>query len=390
MALAGGDHTTEGNPVRVRPLFSTLLGTALAASVVASIAPASHAASGPIVIAVEAPLTGAQAANGRDMLRGVQLAVRQANANGGVLGRRVTIVPVDDQANPDLAKAAVAKAVKAGAVAVIGPYNSSVGVVNLPIYLKRTIVPVHMTSTNDTDGEGVTVQPKNNQISPTELAYVEASGATSVTMLVDPSTYTQGMADRLNDGLVSKGVTVTQIPIAEGQADYAAQVAQALATNPGLIYVSTYYPEGAKIATALEATAPSSPACLMGLANVDPSFVAEASLAAAQRCVFSGVPTAAEMPGKRAATFVKDYRKTFDKEPGVWGIFTYDSANVLFTAMEKAGSTSFAAVLQKLQKTKNFAGATGKITIDPQTGNRRVVPVYILKVDAAGEFVVVS
>lgn len=173
MALAGGDHTTEGNPVRVRPLISTLLGTALAASVVASIAPASHAASGPIVIAVEAPLTGAQAANGRDMLRGVQLAVRQANANGGVLGRRVTIVPVDDQANPDLAKAAVAKAVKAGAVAVIGPYNSSVGVVNLPIYLKRTIVPVHMTSTNDTDGEGVTVQPKNNQISPTELAYVE-------------------------------------------------------------------------------------------------------------------------------------------------------------------------------------------------------------------------
>jgi len=94
--------------------------------------------------------------------------------------------------------------------------------------------------------------------------------------------------------------------------------------------------------------------------------------------------------GGMQATFVKDYRKTFDKEPGVWGIFTYDSANVLFTAMEKAGSTSFAAVLQKLQKTKNFAGATGKITIDPQTGNRRVVPVYILKVDAAGDFVVVS
>ena len=371
--------------MRIRSVVAAGLGIfVLAGGLAGGVA---QAAPAPIVIAVEAPLSGSQAANGRDMLRGVQLAVREANAAGGVLGRRVKIVAVDDQANPDLAQASVTKAKKAGAVAVIGPYNSSVGVINLPLYLQNKITPVHMTSTNDTDGEGVTVQPKNDQISPVELAYVESTGARSVTMLVDPSLYTQGMADRLSSGLTAAGVAVTQIPITEGQADYTAEVAQALAGNPGLVYVSTYYPEGSKIATALQA-AGSAPSCLMGLANVDPSFISGSSLAAAQRCVFSGVPTAAEMPGKRAAAFVRDYRKTFKKEPGVWGIFTYDSAKVLFDAMKETGKTAFSPVLGELKKTDNYKGATGTITIDPATGNREVVPVYILTVDERGEFVI--
>ncbi len=345
-------------------------------------------ASTPIVVAVEAPLSGPQKANGRDMLRGVRLAARQVNASGGVLGRRIKVVPVDDRANPDLAASVVDEAADAGAVAVIGPYNSSVGVINLPLYLKRGIVPVHMTSTNDTDGEGVTVQPKNNQVSPTELAYVEASGASSVVMLVDPSLYTQGMADRLADSLRSEGIAVTQIPVAEGQSDYSAEVTQALDLAPDLVYVSTYYPEGAKIATALQASSANGPACLMGLANVDPSFIAATTVDTAQRCVFSGVPAAPQMPGDRAAQFVSDYERAFDREPGVWGIFTYDSANVLFAALEQAGDTNFAPVLKELERTRGFAGATGEIAIDPKTGNRKVVPVYILEVDDTGTFVV--
>jgi len=353
--------------------------------------PAASAAPAPLIIAVEAPLTGSQAANGKDMLRGVILAAREVNARGGVLGHPVKIVRIDDKADPALAKSSVAKAKRAGAFAVVGPYNSSVGVINLPLYLKNSIVPVHMTSTNDTDGEGVTVQPKNNQISPVESTYVLSTGTASVAMLVDPSTYTQGMADRLASSLTSQGVSVTQIPIAEGQADYTSEVAQALATSPGLLYSSTYYPEGSKIAIAIEAaTTASSTKCLMGLANVDPTFVTEAGLAASQRCVFSGVPTAAQMPGKRAAAYVRAYERAFDKEPGVWGIFTYDSARLLFASIERAGRTTFDSALAKLKHTRNYAGATGTITIDPDTGNRRVVPVYILDVDDAGEFVVIQ
>ena len=162
--------------MRATTLASVTVSGALVLSGIA-MAPASQAASSDIVIGVEAPLTGAQASNGQDMLRGVKLAVAQANAKGGVMGRKVRIVELDDQADPNKAAAMVTKAKAAGVTAVVGPYNSSVGILNLPLYLKAGIVPVHMTSTNDTDGMGVTVQPKNNQISPIESAYATSIGA---------------------------------------------------------------------------------------------------------------------------------------------------------------------------------------------------------------------
>jgi hypothetical protein len=62
-------------------------------------------------------------------------------------------------------------------------------------------------------------------------------------------------------------------------------------TKPDLLYVSTYFPEGVEIVKALTAAGPK-PRCLMGLANVDNGFLAKTTLAAAQRCVFSGVPAA--------------------------------------------------------------------------------------------------
>ncbi len=127
------------------------LGTAAAALAVAP-ANAAPKGKGAIVIAVEAPLTGAQASNGIDMARGVQLAVDEVNAQGGIKGRKLTLVKLDDQADPKLAADMVTAAQKAGAVAVVGPYNSSVGVVNLPLYIKAGITPVQMTSTDQTSG----------------------------------------------------------------------------------------------------------------------------------------------------------------------------------------------------------------------------------------------
>ena len=343
---------------------------------------------GTISIGFEGPLTGSQAANGQDMLRGVQLAVREYNARGGFAGRKVQIVKADDKADPSIAKAVANKAIKAGVVAVVGPYNSSVGIVNLPTYIKAKVVPVHMTSSDDTTGKGVTVQPKNSQISPVEFDFISKVWKPSkVSMLVDPSAYTQSMADRLKTSLEKQGVLVTQVPITEGQASYTAQVKQALTNNPSVVYVSTYFPEGAKIAAELRATG--NPAkCFAGLANQDPAFVTAAGIPASQHCVFSGVPDPSQMPTAR--TYVKAYAKAFPgKTPGTWGTFTYDSARILFRAWDKAATPfNYGKVLADLKKTTNFVGATGKITINKQ-GIRPNVPVSILTVDSTGFFDVV-
>ena len=339
---------------------------------------------GTIGIAMEGPLTGAQGSNGQDMLRGVQLAVKQYNAKGGYYGRMVQIVQVDDQANPVKALPAAAKAIKAKVVAVVGPFNSSVGLVNLPVYTKAKIVPVQMTSTDDTTGYGVTVQPKNSQISPVESNYIlKVLKPAKVSMITTDSAYTTGMSSRLKAALEPKGVLVTNIVVQENQADYTAAVEQALTDNPTVVYLSTYFPEGAKIAAALKATG--NPAkCFAGLANQDPGFITAAGIPASQNCVFSGVPDPSQF--LTAKGYVAAYKKAFPgKTPGTWGTFTYDSANILFASWKKADPFTYGDVLARLKKTKNFKGATGKITINSQ-GNRPNVPVSILTVDAAGDF----
>ncbi len=368
--------------LRITAMSALALGTLAATVVVPAQAAQSKA---PIVIAVEAPLTGAQASNGIDMARGVQLAVDEVNASGGIKGRKIRLVKLDDMADPKLAADMVTAAQKAGAVAVVGPYNSSVGLVNLPLYIKAGITPVQMTSTDQTTGMGITVQPKNSQISPVEVKYITGQKVKKVAMLVDPSDYTQGMADRTRTALTAAGITVTSTPITEGAADYTAQVKTALSTSPDLVYVSTYYPEGSKIAKSLT-SAKTTAQCFMGLANVDPAFVTEAGVANAARCKFSGVPAAAQLP--TAAIFTKSFTKAFSTAPGVWGVFTYDSTKLLADALKSVGNTKYQPVLNQLLKTKNYKGQTGLITIDKKTGNRTNVPVFILTVNSSGTFTI--
>lgn len=372
--------------MKLRPLPMAVAGVAATAMMLTGIASPVHAAKDqPIVIALEAPLSGAQSANGRDMLRGARLAAKQINAKGGVAGRHLKIVGIDDGADPGKARAAVRQAVKAGAVAVVGPFNSSVGVRNLPLYVDNKIFPMRMTSAVSTEGFGATTQPMESQIAPVEVASIVASGVTSVAMLVDPSTYTATIASQTKSGLVAAGITVTEVSIAEGQSSYTAQIDEALAGNPGMLYSSTYYPEGSIIAKELAALN-TDVACFMGMANVDPEFVSEAGLAASRNCTFSGVPAAPQLP--TAKKYTAAYEREFTKRPGVWGAFTYDSVLVLAEAMSKSKSVKYAAVKKAVLATRSFRGATGSISFEQRTGNRVKVPVSILRVNARGVFVI--
>ena len=356
---------------------------------------AGSSSTGPLLIAVEGPQSGPQAANGLDQLRGVRLAVKQLNAHGGLWdGRKVAVFAADDKADAANAKAVARQVIAKGIRFLIGPYNSSVGIANLALYRRNHVLPLWMTSRDETAGVGATVQPMNTQIAPVEQRYVKIVRAKHVAMLVDDTpngAFTKGMAERLRAALERDGASVTWTSVLEAtdpgatESYYADRVVDALKSNPDLVYVSTYFPAGVQIAKALAASG-TTPRCLMGLANVDNGFVAKATLAEAQRCVFSGVPAATEMPS--AKTYVRQYRATLRKTPGVWGSFTYDSARILFAAIDRAKSYGFAAVERQLRATKGYRGATGTIRINRKTGYRTNVPVSILRVDSRKRFVI--
>ena len=184
--------------------------------------PSVSSQAGAFRIGLEAPLTGAQSELGQGMLRGAQLAADKLNTNGGVLGNQVSIVPIDDAADPATGTAA-AKAAVEGIDAVVGPYNSGVGLATLPIYLDAGLVPMRLTSADNTAGLGFTLQPMTSQIAPTAGAALgDWLKAKSVAIIYDDTAdYTQQAATALQGDLRARGVDVSAfIPITAGQATY--------------------------------------------------------------------------------------------------------------------------------------------------------------------------
>src|SRR5262245_28676483 len=182
---------------RAAPVIA-LLALGIAAAVMPVASAGSSRSQAPLVIAVEGPQSGSQAANGLDQLRGVRLAVKELNARGGLWnGRRVAIFAADDKGDATRAKPVARTVIAKGIRFVIGPYNSSVGIENLPLYRRHHTLPLWMTSRDETAGLGATVQPMNTQIAPIEARYAKQLGVKRVSMLVDDTpngAFTKGMA----------------------------------------------------------------------------------------------------------------------------------------------------------------------------------------------------
>ena len=338
-------------------------------------------------IGLEAPLTGAQSELGQGMLQGAQLAASQLNASGGIRNQTVEIVAIDDAADPATGIAA-ANAAVADLDAVVGPYNSGVGLATLPIYIQAGLVPMRLTSADNTAGLGFTLQPMTSQIAPTAGAAIsDWLKAGSVAIIYDSSAdYTNQAATALRDNLAGRGVTVSAfVPIAPGQSSYTEALAQANATAPAVTYLATYFPEAAVMAKEL-AAANSSSTCVADYSAFDNGFIANAGIAAAQRCDVLGVPAPSDFSG--ASARVAEFQQEFGAPPNVWSPYTYDSVLLLADAVTRANSTDPQQLSAALADTKGWTGWTGGVAFESPSGNRVPSQVAVLKVNADGQFTV--
>ena len=85
----------------------------------------------PIQLVGLLELSGAGASVGKNMKDGLELAVKEINASGGVLGRKLEVTVFDTQTNPSIAKALVQRAIDMDAYAVIGPIFSGSMIVSM-------------------------------------------------------------------------------------------------------------------------------------------------------------------------------------------------------------------------------------------------------------------
>jgi branched-chain amino acid transport system substrate-binding protein len=208
-------------------------------------------AANTIRIAAVAPITGSQGEVGQDLVNGIRLAVDEVNRTGGVLGRQVELVVLDDAADPKQA-VAVAQRILAdrSIVGIVGHMNSGTTKPASAVYGPAGIPVVMPVPTNPE----ITEQGYQNlfRIPPTDFQQGEAVAEYGVTragkkrfaIIHDKTDYGQPLAEVVRRRVEQLGGTVVAFEgVSEGDKDFRAVLTRIKQASPDAIFFGGIYNE---------------------------------------------------------------------------------------------------------------------------------------------------
>ncbi len=337
----------------------------LAASAFALIAGAASAQ--PIKIANIVELSGAGATSGTNFKNGVELAVREINAAGGILGRKIETNTADTQSNPGVAKGLATKAVDDGVFAVFGPVFSGSILVSMAETRKAEIP-------NFTGGEAAAITKQGNPYifrtsftqdtaMPKVARYIANNlKAKTVALIYVNNDFGKGGKDALIKALEPLGVKVTtDISTDQNQVDFSAAVLKAKQANTDVVFAYTNEEESARLLRELRKQGVTKP--IVGETVLTSQKVIELAGEAANGAVAHvGLTVDAPIPAMRAfrAKFEKEWKFTPDHN----GIKGYTGVYVLKAAIEKAGKVDRGLVVKTLHGLKLKAADHPGILMD--------------------------
>jgi branched-chain amino acid transport system substrate-binding protein len=337
-----------------------------------------------IRIGAAGQLTGPEAVFGSDMLNGVKLAVEEWNAKGGVLGKKIELVPGDDQAEPRQAVAVANKFVNEGVVGVVGHFNSSCSIPASEVYNKAGIPQISHASTNPKLTEQGFVDVfrvcgRDDQQGKAAADFaLQKLKVRRVGIIHDKTTYGQGFAEEFKKSLGPAVEIVAYEGITKGEKDYSPVVTKVKAANPDLVFFGGIYTEGGLLIRQFKAVGGTAP--FIGGDGIMSEELVKIGGPAVDGSYATFGPDTKDSPAARG--FNEIYRKKYG-EPGVYSVYAYDAANILLQAIQKAGNTDGKAVTAAIRASE-FNCALGHIQFDAK-GDVKESPYVVWKVES-GKF----
>lgn len=337
-----------------------------------------------IVIGHYASMTGSTAHFGQDTDKAVRLAVDEANAAGGVLGKKLKVVTLDTRGDSAEAANAVTRLIDVEkSVAILGEVASSLSLSGGRVAQRRKIPMVSPSSTNPKVTEVGDFIFRVCFLDPFQGKVMakfarETLKIDKVAILKDvKNDYSIGLSDAFKESFEKMGgKIVAEQSYGQGDTDFSAQVTAIKGTEAQAIFVPGYYAEVGAIARTAERLGVKVP--LLGGDGWDAPDLFKIGGEAINGSYFSNhfAPDAAT---PKAQKFVADFKAKYSIEPTGLGALGYDAAAVLIDAMKRAGKTDSDALRSALADTKNFEGVTGAITIDPQRNAQKSA--VVLKIE---------
>lgn len=362
-------------------LLAALMVCVLAALPLAGCQNGDDAGSGDkIAIGGLAPLTGSVSVYGIATDNGVKLAFEEINKAGGVLGKQINYIPLDEKGDPTEATNAYRKLVNQDkVVAIIGDVTSKPAAAvaqasqqdNIPI-LTATATALNVTEAGKNIFRVCFTDPEQGDIM---ANYVKKLGKKTAAVIYDTSDdYSKGLRDSFKETAAELGITVAADEgFAKGAVDFRPQLTNIKSKNPDVLFIPTYYEQAALIAVQAKELGLNTQ--LIGADGWDGVIgkVDKTNMDAVNGAYYCSQYTA-ESTDERVQNFIKNYKAKYNMDPNQFAVLGYDAAYMMAEAIRKAGSTDKQAIIDALAKLE-YNGLTGEMHFDE---NRNPVKTAII------------
>jgi len=326
---------------------------------------------GTIKVGVAAPYTGDTADGGIQIWQGAELAADEVNASGGVLGKKIVIVPSDDSADPKKAADVANGLVSQGIVAVVGHKDSGVSIPASVIYHAAGIVQVTPTSSNPTlTSQGFDtvfrVCPVDTTQGPLMAEFmIQKLGLTQIAVIYANTTYGHGLRGEFERRAAELGVTpLSSQQITRGDKDFSSTLQAIQPQAPQAIFYAGSLPEAIIIMQEMKEIGLKA-SFVGGDALFQPELIVQTGSASEGAYVSSFFPDMLNAQDSAAKNWVTEYRTTFKRDPGGNSSGGYVAAMSIFQAIKNAGSTD-PAQIKAAMKSLNIDSLIGRISFDPK------------------------
>ena len=353
----------------------TLRTLLLSAATALSLATAPAMADG-VKVGLITTLSGGGAGIGADVRDGFMLALK----NAGDAGAQVEVILEDDQQKPDIAVQIADKMIQSDDVDVLtGIIWSNLAMAVVPaataqgkVYLSSNAAPSALA------GEGCnpnyfSVSYQNDNLHEAAGAYASEKGVKK--MFIMAPNYPAGQDSLAGFKRFYKGEVVAEVYTQVGQTDFAAEIAQIRASGADEVFF--FQPGGMGIAF-LKQYAESG----VGIPLIGPGFSLSEDILPAVGDAALGIKntshwsTDLDNPANKA--FVDGFRADYGRFPSLYAAQAYDTANLILSALAKAGPDDQAAFLAAI-KAADFASVRGKFSFGPN--QHPIQDIYVLEVE---------
>jgi branched-chain amino acid transport system substrate-binding protein len=337
-----------------------------------------------IVVGEFGSMSGSEATFGQLTHNGVALAIEQANAGGGVRGKKLVLRAYDDQGRAQEAGTAVTRLITGEkAVAIIGENASSLSIAGGRVAQQYRVPMISPSSTH----------PSVTQVGDMifRVCFIDSFQGYAVARFArehlklervaviydQAQPYSIGLRDDFRRELAARGGRVaTEEAYTAGDQDFSAQLGNIRDSDAEAIFVPGYYTDAANLLIQARKLGIQLP--FLGGDGWESPQLAAIAREAAEGSYFTA-HYAPEDPRPEVRRFVAEYRTKYGSLPDSTAALGYDAARLLVDAMRRAASLDGPTLAAAIAATTDFQGVTGVFSIDAQRNARKQAVVLTMK-----------